>query len=141
MLQLASRGELETHLDRVMVRLQSVSNDPRIYNWLVSFAQYVLSTTTLEKEQVATKFSQAINKKEAYDMVMTTAEKLWVGGKTEGKIENGRDMVLQALQTKFKTVPEDIERAINQKNDLIVLKSLLAQAIGSDSLEEFADGL
>ena len=59
-----------------MARLKSVSDDPRIYNWLVSFAQYVLSTTTLEKEQVATKFSQAINKKETYDMVMITAEKL-----------------------------------------------------------------
>jgi hypothetical protein len=137
MLQLALRGELAAHLDRVMARLTSVSDDPQIYSWLSTFAQYVLSTTTLEKEQVATKFSKAVSKEGVYDMVMTTAEKLF----TDGKIENGRDMVLQALQTKFKTVPMDIERAINQKNDLIVLKSLLAQAIESDTLEEFADGL
>jgi len=137
MLQLALRGELAAHLDRVMARLKSVSDDPQIYSWLQTFAQYVLSTTTLEREQVAKTFSQAINKEEAYNMVMTTAEKLF----TDGKIENGRDMVLRALRTKFKTVPEDIERAINQKNDLIVLESLLEQVIMSSTLEEFADGL
>ena len=74
-------------------------------------------------------------------MVMTTAEKLWVGGKTEGNIETGRALVLEAIQTKFKTVPEDIERAINQKNDPIVLKSLLSQVIMSNTIEDFAEGL
>jgi len=143
MLQLASKGELAANLDRVMARLKSVSDDPKIYNWLQTFAQYVLSTTTLEREQVATTFSRAVNKEkeEVYKMVMTTAEKLWVGGKTEGEIENGRSMVLRALRTKFKTVPDDIERAINQKNDLIVLESLLEQVIMSNTLEDFAEGL
>jgi len=141
MLQLASKGELATNLDRVMARLKSVSDDPQIYNWLSTFAQYVLSTTTLEREQVATTFSQAISKEGVYDMVMTTAEKLLVQGETKGKTEQGRSMVLRALQEKFKTVPEDIARAINQKSDPIVLESLLAQVIGSNSLEDFAEGL
>jgi len=137
MLQLASKGELAANLDRVMSRLKSVSDDPQIYSWLESFAQYVLSTTTLEREEVATKFSQAVNKKEVYNMVMTTAEKLF----TDGKTEQGRGMVLRALRTKFRTVPESIERSINQKNDLIVLESLLERTIQCDTLEEFAEGL
>ena len=101
--------------------IKSVSDDPQIYSWLSTFAQYVLSTTTLEKEQVATKFSQAVHKEGVYDMVMITAEKLLVEGETKA----GRTMVLRALRTKFKTVPEDIELAINQKNDPIVLESLV----------------
>ena len=137
MLQLASKGELAAHLDRVMARLRSVSDDPRIYNWLASFAQYVLSTTTLEREQVAKTFSQAVNKEEVYNMVMTTAEKLF----TDGETKAGRTLVIRAIQEKFKTVPEDIARAINQKSDPIVLESLLAQVIGSNTLEEFAEGL
>jgi hypothetical protein len=74
-------------------------------------------------------------------MSMTTAEKLRLQGEARGKIETGRALVLRALRTKFKTVPEDIERAINQKNDPIVLESLLEQAVGSSTLEDFADGL
>jgi len=137
MLQLASRGELEAHLDRVMARLKSVSDDPRIYNWLVSFAQYVLSTTTLEREQVATKFSQAINKKEAYDMVMTTAEKLF----TDGETKAWRKAVLKALRTNFGKIPQDVEEAVLSKNDPIVLESLVERAIDSKTVEEFAEGL
>ena len=139
MLQLASKGELAANLDRVMARLKSVSDDPQIYTWLSTFAQYVLSTTTLEKEQVATTFSRAVNKEkeEVYKMVMTTAEKLF----TDGKTEQGRATVLEAIQAKFKTVPEDIERVINQKSDPIVLQSLVAQVIMSNSLEDFAEGL
>jgi hypothetical protein len=137
MLQLASKGTLAANLDRVMARLKSVCDDPRIYSWLSSFAQYVLATTTLEKEEVAKTFSQVIAKEEVYNMVMTTAEKLF----TDGKVENGRAMVLRALREKFKTVPEDIERAVNQKNDPIALESLLAQVIGNSTLEEFAESL
>jgi len=70
-------------------------------------------------------------------MVMTTAEKLF----TDGETKAGRALVLEALQTKFKTVPENIEQAVNQKNDLIALKSLVAQVIMSSTLEEFAEGL
>ena len=137
MLQLASRNELAENLDRVMARLKSVSDDPRIYSWLTSFAQYVLATTTLEKEEVAKTFTQVVSKEEVYNMVMTTAERLF----TDGKVENGRSMVLRALREKFKTVPEDVERAVNQKGDPIVLESLLAQVIGSNTLEEFAETL
>jgi len=137
MLQLASKNELAANLDRVMARLKAVSDDPQIYSWLSSFAQYVLSTTTLEQEQVAQTFSQVISKEEANKMVMTTAEKLLVEGETKA----GRAMVLRALREKFKTVPEDVERAVNQKGDPIVLESLLAQVIGSNTLEEFAETL
>jgi len=91
--------------------------------------------------QVEEAFSQIVSKEEAHRMSMTTAEKLRLQGEARGKIETGRALVLRALRTKFKTVPEDIEQAINQKNDLIVLESLLEQVIMSHSLEEFAEGL
>jgi len=68
---------------------------------------------------------------------MTTAEKL----RLQGEAKAGRTLVLRALQEKFKTVPEDIAWAINQKSDPIVLESLLAQVIGCNTLDEFAEGL
>jgi hypothetical protein len=50
-------------------------------------------------------------------------------------------MVLTALQTKFKRVPKDIKETILSMSDPIALESLLAQAIQSDTMDEFAEGL
>jgi len=70
-------------------------------------------------------------------MAMTTAQKLRAEGIAKGKAE----MVLNALRTRFKRVPKDIEQAILAISDSIALESLLVQAIQSDSLDEFAEGL
>jgi len=62
-------------------------------------------------------------------------------GIAKGKAELGRNMVITALRTKFKRVPKDIERGVRKMSDSIALESLLAQAIQSDTLDEFADAL
>ena len=72
-------------------------------------------------------------------MARTTAEELWIGGKTEGKAEAGRSMVLAALRTKFGKVPKGIEKDVLGMSDTVALESLLAQVIQSDTLNEFAD--
>ena len=53
-------------------------------------------------------------------MAQTTAEKLWTGG----EVKASREMLLEFLRGKFGEVPQNIERAINQMNDPIALKSL-----------------
>jgi hypothetical protein len=137
MLQLATKGALAANLDRVMARLKSVCDDPRIYSWLSSFAQYVLATTTLEKEEVAKAFSQVLAKEEVYNMVMTTAEKLF----TDGETTAWRKAVLRALRANFGEVPQHIEESIFSKTDPIALESLVERAVDSESLEDFAEGL
>jgi hypothetical protein len=70
-------------------------------------------------------------------MVMTTAEKLLVEGETKA----WRKAVLLALRSRFGNVTAEVETAINQKNDPIVLESLAVRVEHCNSLEEFADGL
>jgi hypothetical protein len=62
-------------------------------------------------------------------------------GEARGKAESGRNMVLTALRTKFKKVPKDVEKSVLGMSDSIALESLLAQAIQSDTLDEFAEAL
>jgi hypothetical protein len=64
-------------------------------------------------------------------------------GEARGKAEGLRHAVLNVLRRRFKLaeVPEEIEIVIRQKNDPIVLESLLSSALDSQSLEEFVEVL
>ena len=145
MLQLAMKDTLAENLDRVMVRLKAVCNDPRIHSWLTAFARYVLATTTLEREEIAKTFSRSMNKEEVYDMVMTTAEKLFTEGEAKGEVKGEikawRKAVLIALRSRFGNVTEEVEAAINRKNDPIVLESLAARVDSYKTLSDFARDL
>ena len=74
-------------------------------------------------------------------MAQTTAEKLWTGGKAEGEAKASREMLLEFLRGKFGEVPQNIERAINQMNDPIALKSLAVRTGNCKTLDEFIEEL
>jgi len=74
-------------------------------------------------------------------MAKTMAEELLIQGKAEGKTEAGREMILEFVRGKFGKVPKNIERTVNQMNDPIALKSLLARTANCKTLAEFADEL
>jgi hypothetical protein len=59
-------------------------------------------------------------------------------GKTEGKAELGREIILESLRDRFGKVPKHIERAVNQMNDPIALKSLAVRTASCKTLDEFA---
>jgi len=145
LLQLASKNRLVAEFERVIERLKSVRKDPRIKYWLKSISRYVIAVAKIGKEQVAKAFSAIVNKKEAYEMVMTTAEELLVMGEAQGIVKGEiiawRKAVLLALRTKFGSVPKGIEKAILSKNDPIVLESLAVRVDQCSSLKEFAEGL
>ena len=79
-------------------------------------------------------------------MAQTMAEELLITGRAEGKTagraegrtEAGREMLLEFLRGRFGKVPKYIEKAINQMNDPIALKSLAARTANCKTLAEFA---
>jgi len=70
-------------------------------------------------------------------MAQTTAEKLLV----EGGVKTGRELILAILREKFGKVPKSTEKAINQMNDPIALKSLAVRTANCKTLAEFAEEL
>jgi predicted transposase YdaD len=73
---------------------------------------------------------------------MPTMVEIWKAegkaiGRAEEKVETARNMVLAALQKKFKNVPQEIEAAVLAMSDPIALKSVLEHVIDSNTLEEF----
>ena len=70
-------------------------------------------------------------------MAKTTAEELLIQGETRGEVKAGREIILGILRGKFGKVPKNIERAINQMNDPIALKSLAARTGNCKTLAEF----
>ena len=123
----------------------TVKDDPRMGGWLPSLGFYAMSVDDIETGQVEKAFSKIVNKEEAHKMAQTTAEKLWTGGIAEGrameKTETAREMLLEFLRGKFGKVPKHIERAINQMNDPIALKSLAVRTGNCKTLAEFAEEL
>ena len=72
-------------------------------------------------------------------MIKTIFEEKYDAGIADGEVKWKAEMVLKALQTKFKKVPKHIERAVLAKTDVVVLESLLAQIFRCDTLDEFAE--
>jgi len=62
-------------------------------------------------------------------------------GKAEEKTETARELILAILREKFGKVPKSTERAINQMNDPIALKSLAVRTANCKTLAEFAEEL
>jgi len=140
-LQLASKGRLVAEFDRIIDRLAAVKKDRRMKGWLRSFARYAMSVAKIGSEQIVKAFSKILNKREASDMAKTTAEELLIQGRAEGETKAKREMILEFLRGRFGKVPKDIERAINQMNDPIALKSLAARTANCKTLDEFAEEL
>jgi len=54
-------------------------------------------------------------------------------------LREAREMVRDALEEKFSTVPEDIQAKLQEIQDKEVLRNPLRQAIRASSLEEFSE--
>jgi len=58
-------------------------------------------------------------------------------GVVKGEVKVAREIILESLREKFGKVPKSIERAINQMNDPIALKSLAVRTANCKTLDEF----
>ena len=78
--------------------------------------------------------------------IMPTIADLWIEqgmqqGMQQGLLEEGREMILEALDERFNEVPSFIFNAVNQTKDRDVLKFLLRRAVRCTSLEEFEQAI
>jgi len=62
-------------------------------------------------------------------------------GLQEGQLEEGRNMLLEAVATRFGEVPEDITAAVRRLETRDTLHALLRQALTCTSLEAFQESL
>jgi hypothetical protein len=62
-------------------------------------------------------------------------------GEAKGEAKAGREIILESLRERFGKVPKHIERAINQMNDPIALKSLAVRTANCETLAEFTEEL
>ena len=72
---------------------------------------------------------------------MTLADRLREEGKIEGLLHALRGAVLRAVAIRHGDYPEGIREVIDTVNDPATLNRLLASAIRSNSVDEFAQNL
>ena len=58
-------------------------------------------------------------------------------GREEGREENAREMLIDLLQVRFGSLPNNLIEQLNQIEDISRLKALHREAIGVDSLYAF----
>ena len=142
----AAEGTFVAGLGSVIGHFRNSTLDSRITALIADIFHYcdwveVVTPDTVDKiigniikGQEGIKMSQAVKK--------GISAMAWEGGEAKGraeeKIETGREMILEFLRGRFGKVPKNIERAINQMNDPIALKSLAARTGNCKTLEEFA---
>ncbi|GHT36038.1 hypothetical protein FACS189427_06840 [Planctomycetales bacterium] len=103
-------------------------NDPRIIEAHREFRHFTADPKTRELERQRRLFLLD------YHLGMEAS-------KDEGEVKGRRDDVLDVLRIRFKKISKRIETAIQQMNDPIALKSLLAEATACQTLDEFAEVL
>jgi hypothetical protein len=85
---------------------------------------------TLPKELAETFDTEVINYEEQAMPFITGIER-------RGMLKNQRENVIDVLQTRFGEVPADFIAAINDLDEISVLKELHREAVTINSLEEF----
>ena len=107
---------------------------------LYRFIDWVLS---LPEELEALVHEEIIKEEEVKAMpYITTAERIGMKkgleqGIQQGLLEDAREMVLEALETRFGGVTPDLSERIRRMEDREVLRKLHRLAIRAGSLEEF----
>ena len=100
--------------------------------------KYLANTENQVTKSDAIKAVETIFPKRGADMVQGWAKEYVDEGKREGMLSNAREMVLEALDTKYSnTVPAEIRKKINDLNNKNLLKKLLRSAIQSKDLDSF----
>jgi hypothetical protein len=79
------------------------------------------------------RFAPLIAEREAQGIAVGEARGIAVG-EARGEAKAGREIILESLREKFGRVPKNIERAVNQMNGPIALKSLAVRTASCNTL-------
>jgi hypothetical protein len=99
--------------------------------------RYVLSGASHVKEEDVVCALKKIRIEEGGDMMATLAQQ-WL---EKGMVEEAREMVQEAISSRFGTVPEDIAGEIGRFEDRERLRVLLRQAVVCRDMEAFRKAL
>jgi len=107
---------------------------------LFEFIDWVLQLSDEEEKIV---WEEIKDIEEAKEMpYITSVERIGMKqGLQQGLLEDGREMVLEALDERFGEVQSEVANAVNQIENRDTLKSLLRSAIRCASLEDFKKAL
>jgi hypothetical protein len=130
------RKDVVMKVSDVLRALKPYSDDPATRRIILATWVYLANNAKHLKQDFETflgTVQEVIGEK-----VMPTMVEIW---RAEGVAKGKAEMVLTAVQKKFKDVPQEIEDAVLAMSDPIALKSLLEHAIDSDTLDEFSTAL
>ncbi|KPA17562.1 Transposase (putative), YhgA-like protein [Candidatus Magnetomorum sp. HK-1] len=109
-------------------------------NFLEILLRYIGSNKHQNKEYLKATLKQAF--KDKGDEIMKSFADIWIDegrkeGRKEGLLEEAREMLLEALNVKFKNISQAIMILIKDIKDRNILRSLLRDAILAKNLNEF----
>ncbi|MDI6793292.1 MAG: cytosolic protein [bacterium] len=107
---------------------------------LLEFIDWVLQLSDEEEELIGEEIKELEEvKKMPY---VTSFERIGIKkGLQQGLLEEGREMILEALNERFREVPSFVSMAVNQIENRDILKLIHRRAIRCASLEEFKQAL
>ena len=145
-LKVVFRKDVVMKVTDVIQALKPHSDDPTTRRIIRAIWVYLMNNARHLRKQNLGALANTF-KKVTGDEDMPTMVEVWkaegeaIGvakGRAEEKIEARREMIMEFLRGRFGKVSKHIEKAINQMNDPIALKSLLARTANCKTLDEFA---
>ena len=129
--------DLRDQLKRVMELLAELSDKKRALEYVETIIRYVINASdTVSLEELKHIIVHSYFQQKEGEL-MTLAEQLRREGHQKGQLEDARDSILDILEARFNTAPQEIVETLKAVNDISVLKQLRKKAAVTESLEEF----
>ncbi len=128
-------------LPGILNLLEGVTHARSGLHYLEAALRYVASGSSyVNNEDIVRALKEALDD-EGGDIMATLAQK-WIEegiekGIEKGMVQDAREMVLEAISSRFDKVPGDIIREVSALDNRLVLKRLLRQAIICPNLAGF----
>ena len=141
----ATEGTFVAGLESVIGRFRDSTLDKRIGELIEDIFRYCDWVEKVTPDEADKAIKNIIKGQEGIKMSQAVRKGIWEtgyeNGVAEGEAKASREMLLEFIRGKFGKVPKHIERAINQMNDPIALKSLAARTANCKSFDKFAEEL
>ncbi|MDR0391449.1 MAG: Rpn family recombination-promoting nuclease/putative transposase [Planctomycetaceae bacterium] len=162
LLKRATDGTLYDVRKQILEPLAKIRNDKKTRYWIQLILRYLDEVLAKNHKKLTKKIIkevlEPVYNKRSNAMALTMLEKIEIRGikkgikkgeargivkgrakgRVEGRAEGKQEMLLGALQTRFKRVPRRVKMTIRNTSDPIILQSLLQDVFTSQTVAEFA---